>query len=155
MATDPTTWKDIFTIGFAFVGAVLGIFNTSKNYLETRIKLRVKPAFAQAVGGGEPMVAIEVINLSRFSVTITGAGFTIGNSTIDSGPRAEIAAPIIIDGGKWPRRLETGEAVSVYTQIARLHGNIGKAYARTASEEVAYGTSPALEQIKEVINQKK
>ena len=153
MVGETMTWKDIFTVGFALVGVALGIFNTVKNYLETRVKLRVKPALAQHSHGGGPMVAIEIINLSRFSVTIKEVGFTIGNTKIDNSERSAIPNPIIIDGGNWPRRLDTGEAVTVYCGFETLSGNIGQAYARTASDETAYGTSPVLNQIKELINQ--
>lgn len=149
--SDPMTWKDYVTLGAALVGATLGVMNTWNAMSQRRIRLRVRPAYAIGVPHGQMMFSIEVINLGAFPVTVTEVGFTIGRRRLGKGVRAAISMPIVIDGGKWPRRLEPREAVSTYFdpgQLTNGRGTIGRAYVRTACEETAYGTSPALKQLR-------
>ncbi|MDZ5453901.1 hypothetical protein [Labrys sp. ZIDIC5] len=143
-------WKDIVTIGAATLGAGLGIMNTWNSMSQTRVRLRVRPLHAFAIPSNEQMFSIEVINLSSFSVTISDVGFSLSGQRLQKGVRATIPQPIIIDGKPWPRRLEAREAVSVYLDPRAFIGTkakLGKAYARTACGEVAYGDSPARQQL--------
>jgi hypothetical protein len=157
---DAISWKEIFTITAAIIGAVLGIMNTWNAMAQRRIRLKVSPAHATFIGGGilttdrgdslGDLFCIEVTNLSTFPLTITEVGFTMGRS-IRTGLRAAVPLPKILDGQAWPRRLETRESVSLYCDIdfgGQDSRRIGRAYARTACGSVRYGSSPALRQLR-------
>ncbi|WP_125900957.1 hypothetical protein [Methylobacterium indicum] len=151
MGLDQLPWKDFITLGAALLGAGLGIMNTWNTINARRVRLRVRPADAISVPQGNRMFSIEVVNLSTFPVTITEVGLTDGPKNIDKGARFVIGNPILIDGKPWPRRLEVRESVSAYFDPRQLAGqgiSIGRAFARTSCGEVAYGTSPALEQLR-------
>lgn len=142
-------WKDFITFGAALLGACLGVMNTWNAINQRRVRLRVRPTHAFAVPNAARMFCIEVINLSTFPVTISEVGFTTRH-WIDRGDRLAVVGPLIIDGRPWPRRLETREAVSVYfspSDVLSQRKPIGRVYARTSCDEVAYGTSPALKQL--------
>lgn len=135
------------TLSIALLGAVLGLVNTWHSLDESRVKLKVRPAHAIPVGTVNPALTfcIEVTNLSTFSVTVCDVGvFYRGTSK-----RGSIVTPFLIDGGKWPRRLEPRSSVTVYserpdsTPIQRIKC----AYARTECGVTKTGTSPALKQI--------
>lgn len=142
-------WINIITFGIALLGAVLGILNTWVTLDQRRVRLRVRPAYAIAVPNGETGFSIEVTNLSQFPLTVTEVGFMLPGRK-----RAMIASPVFVDGKGWPRRMEPREAVTAYfdpTDIPRANAaHIGKAYAHTACGEFAYGTSPALKQLREI-----
>jgi hypothetical protein len=147
------SWVESVTLAIAILGAALGILNLWRAYSADRVRLRVRPAFAFAVPNGEPMFSIGVVNLSKFAVTVSEVGFTLGGSSIKS-ERAAVPMPRIKDGGNWPRRLESRESVSTYLDPASFSPNkknIGHAYVRTSCGEVAYGTSPALKQLKSIL----
>lgn len=147
------SWNESITLGVALLGAALGILNTWQSLSASRVRLRVRPAHAIAVPTGQNLFSIEVVNLSNFAVTVDDVGFTLGGNTV-KGTRAAIPQPILIDGGRWPRRLESREAVSVYFDHLDMIGRrIGRAYASTACGETAYGTSPALEQVRGEVGQ--
>lgn len=151
MSFDPLSWKDYVTEAAAAVGAALGLMNTWNGLNQRKVRLRVRPAHAFGVPDGRHMVSIEVINLSTFPLTITEVGFTLDNNRLDVGERAAMAPPILIDGGIWPRKLQPREAVTGLCYPEQLQWQrVGKAYARTACEEVRYGTSPALKSMRAV-----
>ena len=146
----PDNWTEAITLALAALGAVLGVMNTWQALNANRVRLRVKPAHAISSSG--LMFSIEVVNLSAFAVTVSEVGFTIDGNTIKK-RRAAIPSPILLDGGSWPRRLETRESTSLYFDTALLAGHgrrLGRAYACTACGEVSYGTSPAAEQLREL-----
>ena len=88
------------------------------------------------------MRVIEVINLSNFPVTLTEVGFTLNTRNVERGVRAAIPTPKIFDGGTWPRRLGTREAISAYIDgYTSKDENLGKAYAKTACGETRYSKS--------------
>lgn len=147
--------KDMVTISIAAVGAVLGIINTVHSLDQRRVKLRVTPKSAHFVYGGElgeEMVCIEVINLSAFPVSVQEIGFTISGD-VSKGKRAVITAPITMDRQPFPRRLESRQAVSGYFDLKSMPKNIGKAYVRTDCDEIAYGVSPALKNLRQQAGQ--
>ena len=145
------TWKDIFTLSCAVIGAVLGILNTWNGLNQRRVKLKVLPKVAYPINHtgefGRKMGCIEVTNLSAFAFTISDVGFTI-NGDPRKKKRAAIIRPILHDGGAWPRRLDPRSSVTVYFDLSRLAKEIHKAYAITDCGEVAYGESPALKSLK-------
>lgn len=148
----PFDLKDAITISVALVGAVLGVMNTWRSLSKSKVKLRVRPVFAIA-NTGQQMFSIEVINLSEFALTISEIGFTLGRQKI-SKERAVIFQPRVFDGGSWPRRLESREAVSLYfspNQFVGSNKRLGRAFAKTSCGEVGYGTSPALKQLNELV----
>lgn len=141
-------WKDFITVGAAVLGAGLGIMNTWHSLNARRVRLRVRPAHAIMVPGGQRMFSIEVINLSMFAVTVAEVGFTLDGRRIGRGKRAAVSMPIVLDGKEWPRRLEARQSVSLYFELPDEPQRISKAYARTSCGEVRYGDSPALRQIR-------
>jgi hypothetical protein len=145
-------WQDAFTIGVALLGAILGVFNTWQAISNNRVKLRVRPAHAFTQSG--QMFSIEVVNLSSFAMTVSEVGITVDGNTIRRG-RVTVLAPILIDGGKWPRRLESRETVSIYFDhrpMLTYGSRLGRAFAKTSCGELSYGSSSALQQIKSVKN---
>lgn len=149
-------WTGYITLAVALLGAVLGIMNTWNNISQRRLRLRVRPAHAFGVGVGPkgPTFGIEVINQSAFAVTIVEAGFIFGKGHGKSPARGAIV-PYMIDGGSWPRRLEPREAVSLYCypeSLPRDGRPIGKAYAKTACDEIVRGDSPALAQLRRTLS---
>lgn len=149
---DVAFWNQAITLGVALLGAGLGVMNTWQAISASRIKLRVKPAYAIAMPHGQSMFSIEVVNLSNFAVTISEVGFTLNGKSLDR-VRAAVVQPILLDGGPWPRRLEAREAVSVYMDpnyVVQPGNKIGKAYARTACGEARFGVSGALRQFREM-----
>ncbi len=146
-------WKDIITIGLAFLGAALGVMNTWSALSQRRVRLVVRPTYALDPHGIRPtMLSISVTNLSNFPMTVDEVGFT-GRDGARRGKRAMIAQPQVIDGKPWPRRLELREAVSLYFGVEDVQRDpklLAKAYAGTECGVYAYGTSPALDQLRDI-----
>jgi hypothetical protein len=135
------------TLAIAVLGAVLGVINTWHALDRSRVKLRVRPKHAIPVGGFDPRLrfCIEITNLSAFAVTVEETGVLYEGST----SRGAFVPPVLVDGGAWPRRLESRSSVTVYAQPPEpLEGHALKcAYARTACGVVRKGTSPAFKQL--------
>jgi hypothetical protein len=148
---------DFVTLAIAVLGAVLGVMNTWHSISLRRLRLKVRPAHARPIGLGHdaPTFGIEVINLSAFAVTITEVGIVFGNGRGKS-PHRGAVVPYTIDQGAWPRRLEPRETVSVYFYPRELRrgyqGPLGKAYAKTACDEIVHGDSPALAQLRQMLS---
>jgi hypothetical protein len=135
------------TLAIALLGAVLGVINTWFTVDRSRVKLKVLPAHCIPFGGLDPSLqfTIAVTNLSEFAVTIVEVGvFYKGTKK-----RSVIAAPILLDGGNWPRRLESRSSVSVYMKRpVFIQGfKVKCVYAKTECGHVKKGNSPALRQI--------
>jgi hypothetical protein len=142
--------KDVITMSIAGLGAALGIINTWHALDQRRVRLRVIPKLAYPfLGGdfGEIMGCIEVVNLSAFPISISEIGFTI-----DGDPRKRrrlaILEPLTSDRQPLARTLEPRHVVTGYFDLSRMEAGIKKAYVRTDCGEVAYGSSPALKQIR-------
>lgn len=145
-------WTGYITLAAAMLGAVLGVMNTWNSMSQRRLRLKVRPARAIGIGLSRdaPDFSIEVLNLSSFAVTVTEVGIIFGKSRGKSPARGAVA-PYMTDGGTWPRRLEPREAVSVYlftTSLPQDGRPLGKAYAKTACDEIVRGDSPALRQLR-------
>ena len=130
------------------IGAALGIVNTYVLLNSRRVRLRVTPKSAQLANGAvlthsdrvlnSPDMAIEVINLSSFPVTVSGVGLKLRN-----GNRLAWTDPILLDGKPWPRRLDAREAVTAYAPLRSLSSIATRAYVETDCGEERTGTSRA------------
>lgn len=138
------------TLSIAVLGAVLGIINTWHAIDRSRIKLKVRPAYAIPIGGIDERLTfcIEVTNLSTFAVTV----YDVGVFYYGTDRRRSIVDPVLIDGGSWPRRLEPRSSVTVYGQRPDSGPDIRIkcAYAKTHCGFTKTGSSPALKQIASV-----
>lgn len=135
------------TLSIAVVGAVLGLINTWHGLDMSRVKLKVRPAHAIPVAAADPALTfcIEITNLSAFPVTVDDVGvFYHGTDR-----RGSIVLPVLIDGGRWPRRLEPRTSVTVYGHrpTSTPQQRIKCAYAKTECGVTETGSSPALRQI--------
>lgn len=143
--------KDAVTLSIAVLGAALGIINTAHSLNQQRVKLRVVPKWAMFVQNGDfsaEMGCIEVINLSAFPVTLSEIGFTIHGNTARKGNRAAIPMPLTTDRQPFARRLESRQALAGYFELRGLPNGIEKAYVKTDCDEVFYGLSGAMENIR-------
>jgi len=98
--------------------------------------------------------AIEIVNLSTFPVTIDNVGFEI----IKNDKRMSLVQPILMDDGKWPRRLDQREAVTVYGSLPYLLNASGtckikNAFIETSCGTICRGTSGALKGLIRFANQ--
>ena len=134
-------------LALAIFAALLSILNTWHALDRSRLNLKITPAHAFPLGAVDPSInfSIEVTNLSEFAVTIQEVGI-LYEGTKKPGT---LLSPILLDGGTWPRRLESRTAVSVYAQAPLPNGGprIRCVYARTACGQIITGNSPALQQI--------
>lgn len=157
--------SQIITIMAAFVGMGLGIYNFWIERSKKKVKILVKPKaviqrFRNSETGApgvltsenefikEPIdqhFAIEAVNLSSFPVTIDNVGFELDMED----KRKMIVQPVLMDEGKWPRRLDQRESVMVYGSLPNILGNpdtcrIRNAFVETSCGTICRGTSGAL-----------
>ena len=115
------------------------------------MRLVVRPSYAIDPNGQRTtMLCIAVTNFSSFAMTINEVGYT-GRAGAKRGKRAMIFQPHVIDGKPWPRRLAPREAVSLYfgvEDVPRDPSFLARAYAGTECGVYAYGTSPAMDQLR-------
>jgi len=158
----------------AFVGMGLGIYNFWTERSKRKVKVVVKPksitrryrnpetGAAGAITSinefcTEPLdsyFAIEAVNLSTFPVTVDNVGFEL----IKDDRRMSIVQPIFMDEGKWPRRLEQRESVTVYCSLPILLKDPGtciikNAFAETSCDNFFRGKSEALKGLVRFANQ--
>ena len=135
------------TLAIAVLGAVLGVINTWRAIDASRVKLKVLPKHAIPVGSADPSLqfCIAVTNLSTFPVTVNEVGVDYKNTD----KRCVYFEPTLLDGGPWPRRLESRSTVTVYGPRPDLMPGhpIECAYAETDCGTKKRRTSPALKQI--------
>ena len=160
-------WIAIIGAMTGIIGTVLGVISMCDLLNKNRVKLRVTPGTAWAspsgavlsahtpaapehdpVGGRPPnRLAIEVVNLSSFAVTISDVGF----GRVNAPRRCCLARPELADGRTWPARLESREALTAYCQVPStkrdrddfISLSDGVAYAQTQCDTVKYGSSAA------------
>ena len=164
--------KDIVVAVAAFSGMGMSFYNLWSERQKEKVRLTVVPKAVKEYGCTEfgqeyaittknefigessaNLFAIEVINLSKFDVTVDEVGFLYEHEV----RRCVIPNPIIKDGGAWPRKLEPRAGVTVYCHLSSLMQsfNVPKikcAYAETACQEINTGSSVAL---KELVNSSK
>jgi hypothetical protein len=148
MNNSPSTFN-IITLAIALVGAILGIINTLLSINRHRVKIKVTPKVAYLVGQivKTKCLAIEILNLSDFPVTISQVGI-LYRGTKD---RGDIVLPNMPDGGSFPRRLESRASFTVYSNpeviLENNFANVYCAYAETDCKVLAKGRSPALKEL--------
>lgn len=143
---------------------VLGIITTIDMLTKNQVRLRVRPRLAWMTSSGMTLVrdspvpidhrltngappthlAIEIVNLSGFPVTVSDVGL----GKYRSGTRCSFTVPLRSDGYGWPAVIESRRALSVYQEMDqfRTAQAIPKvAYVKTQCDEVRYGRSDALE----------
>jgi hypothetical protein len=148
MPNDLTAAIAVLGAATGIFGAALSLINTWRAFDRDRVKIRVVPMIAFPVTGGvvgkEPLLSIEVTNLSTFPVTIAGVGYLMHGTK----SRLAITSPIIHDGGAFPRRLEPRSTFSVYavadTAREPQFAKVRCAYAQTACGCTIRGKSKAL-----------
>ena len=157
------TTKELIVAIPAFVGMALGIYNFVRDILKSRVNLQVIPQSVTAFGKDQEntvykyspysfdpkemseYVAIEVVNKGAVPVTIDSVGFLAKG---EQKPLV-IYKPRPVDGGIWPRRLESREAVTVLGNLPAVlksekSKNITAAYAKTHCGAIRKGSSKAL-----------
>jgi len=159
--------KDIVIAIAAFTGMGLGIYNLWSEKQKDKVKLEIIPKSIKQKGvstSGQEFVyttaneynfnqatrlyAFEIINHSKFDITIDEIGFF--NSKTNG--RDCIPEPIIRDDGKWPRKLEPRESVTVYADLPSILNIkhlpfITSAFAKTSCNYTETGTSDSLKQL--------
>lgn len=112
------TNMDVVNLIIAIIGVLLGLFGTVLSLITTwrefdrdKVKLRVSTSYFVGTGGAQGIhgIAIDVVNLSAFPVTIREVGFLLHNSK----QRLVIVTPTTTDGGPYPRILQPRSSVSL------------------------------------------
>lgn len=134
--------KDLVIFGVALIGAGLGLLNYWRSIARDRVSLRVKP-HGYITSTGDSGIAIEVLNLSAFAVTVSQVGFDMEDGKIF------LMIPYAALGGKAPpQRLEPRSSFTTHFMPGKekLEGfaSITRAFGKTACEERFTGTSPFL-----------
>ena len=126
----PTDCVAIIGAVTGIAGTVLGVIAVYDLLNKNRVKLRVIPKLAwvdhrgmawtadrPAPAGHNPTgddppnrLAIEVVNLSAFAVTIS----QVGLGRVDAAKRGVFVVPELSLGKTWPVRLESREAVTAF-----------------------------------------
>jgi hypothetical protein len=130
------------------IGALLGVWNFFQGLSQRRVRLKVVPKLAKAIGGGffsssrdalqDGLASVEVTNLSNFPVTISEVGFSLCG---------EVARAAIIPDPTTllPKRLEPRESLDVRaTKSAGFPKKANRGYATTQCGHTRYGDSPVL-----------
>lgn len=132
----------VVSLAVGSVGAVLGIINTWNALDRQKVKLVVRPAQSFFVPSAEPIITVEVLNLSAFPVTISEIGFRLRD-----GQKA-IAPGNMLNGKPLPQRIEARDSVTAFFPLSYFEPRqIKIAFASTTCGETQEGTSPALEQL--------
>jgi hypothetical protein len=144
-------WTDGITLAIALLGATLGLINTWNSISDRRVRIRVRPLWTHAANGQG--FAIEVTNLSAFPVTIAETGLLYERPRSSSPERAVLPHGMRSGDGKWPRRLEPRDQVTVYSSLSEIPTgrSLWGGYARTMCGELAHGRSPALRQLSDIL----
>lgn len=146
-------FKEISTLVIAVIGATLGITNFIRSLWKDRVRLKVSPIvltlLENSTGKDEVVsrVAITVINLSEFPLTITDVGFITNkyfkNAKISSFDNK------ILHGGKFPYKLAPRTSLTAYHPNPSLFmddlDKISGAYAITQCGSEIRGSSKTLQ----------
>ncbi|EJG0664766.1 hypothetical protein C4G29_RS22135 [Vibrio parahaemolyticus] len=156
--------KDLVVGIAAFTGMGMSFYNLWRDQNKEKVKLVVTPKSIKSWGRSDTgqefsvstkhsfdgktsrnLFVIEVINLSKFDVTVDEIGFLYPRRK----DRAVITGPTLFDNKPFPRKLEPRESVSIYCNISDLMQGSDVhlykyAYAETACGEMRKGTSKAL-----------
>lgn len=122
----------IITTALAVLGAVLGLYNAWRNWVQDRVRLVVEVSAARDVYD-VPHLLVDIRNLSTFPVTVTHLGFDyLGRS----GLHAQIAAPSFVGSEKLPVRLAPRTSATAFVALAAMENEkwaaVRHAYIKTA-----------------------
>ena len=153
----------------AFSGMGLGFYNLWNEKQKDKVKLKVIPKSIKHKGennigqtyilttsnefninSSQGLYAFEVINFSKFAITVGEVGFL--NSKTNG--RSSMSAPILYDDGVWPRKLEPRESVTLYADLASILDMkhlpyVNTAFALTTCDHMEKGSSDSLVQLVE------
>jgi hypothetical protein len=160
--------KDIIIPLAAFVGMSLGIYNFWKERDKEKVKLRVIPKsvkqkavdpLGNIIGymtsenefkdnNPQDLFAIEVVNISRFTVIVNEIGFLVSGTK----QRMSIPIPLLYNQEKFPTKLEPREAVTFYVSLQSILSstnirNVYCAFAKTSCDHIKTGKTQALKQL--------
>jgi hypothetical protein len=160
--------KDIIIPLAAFVGMSLGIYNFWKERDKEKVKLRVIPKsvkqkavdpLGNIIGymtsenefkdnNPQDLFAIEVVNISRFTVIVNEIGFLVSGTN----QRMSIPIPLLYNQEKFPTKLEPREAVTFYVSLQSILSstnirNVYCAFAKTSCDHIKTGKTQALKQL--------
>jgi len=162
-----TTIIDIIVALAAFAGMGLGFYNLWSEKQKNKVKLEVIPKSVKDkdqnsdgrqlilttsnefnIEDSHGLYSFEVINFSKFDVTVSEIGFlnSKGND------RASIPTPIFYDEKKWPRKLAPRESVTLYADLSSILkmknvAHVNSAFAITTCKHMEKGTSESLIQL--------
>jgi hypothetical protein len=154
--------KEWLTAGTALTGAVLGVFNLWRQVSSDRVKIRVTPSLVLERRAGGVLtstthlidpehppetvsLAVEILNLSSFPVTIEEIGMTTNGPNRMSFPGAATDEQKVL-----PIRIESRDAIKLYT-IPYLTSDFAPAvevFADTVCNTRQTGRSQAVESLK-------
>lgn len=121
------------TLAIAVLGAVLGLYNAWRNWIQDRVRVRVKVGFAFSQDGTGGL-SINVVNLSAFAITLTHFGFEFLQET----NHAQILFPIFSCGETLPVRLESRTSCTVFQPLSALPSDrwwkVDQCYVSTACD---------------------
>ena len=144
------TTLELVTLAIAVGGLLLGVRAAWRDYRRDKLLVRIVPKVAYPVGpmpDVRPRFAFEIINDSVFPITVDSVGFLLKGTKM----RAALTPPLVIDGGAWPRRLESLSSVTVYSAPPEeLDVDLSKircAYVATPNGQVFRGNSSALKRV--------
>ena len=119
------------TFAIAVLGAVLGLYNAWRNWIQDRVRIRVNVSYIQMTDGTRG-ISITVVNLSAFAVTLTHFGFDLLGTT----DHAQIIQPIFVNRQTLPVRLESRTSCAVIEPFTALPADrwqiIDRCYVSTA-----------------------
>ncbi len=153
-------------VGTAALG--LGVWNLVRSIRADRVTLELTPSAIWRLSAGNlsvfdaakvrprskelgpPLLAIEVLNLSKFKVIITEVGLC-GRHGPKRGPRRAIVQPVaVFPDGPFPRELESRASVTVIAPVEiyqHVLSGSSRAYALTRCNHRASASSPLLTEI--------
>ena len=156
--------KDAITLILATIGTVLGIINYWRSIRDEKVRLRVVPVLAWNFGEGImsirssrkigelidrygiPRMGVEVINLSKFPITLDEVGLCEGN--IEKRERAPFFQASTHQNETCPIKLAPRESVILYSQdnhcLDYTFTIQSMAYATTSCDTTQNGRSHAL-----------
>ena len=143
-AIDPALLQSV-TLAIAVIGAVLGLLNAWRNWVNDRVRVRV--SVSQGVDTlGARVLLIGVVNLSTFPVTIDVIGFNRVGAT----DHVQLTNPQFLRAHTLPERLESRAALTVVQRVGAMPsdiaGSLRQAYVKTACGHTFIGGRKCLDE---------
>jgi hypothetical protein len=140
--------NETVTLAIAVLGAVLGVLNAWRNWLQDRVRVKVFP-FLGKDQANQFFGAVEVRNLSSFPITIREFGF----DSYRARGVMRVIDPEIEGGGKLPVRVESRACCTALVSIAanvKPLSHARFAVVRTACGKTFRGHTGAFREIQEI-----